>query len=165
MRAASRTPTLAEFKRFARDVAPAARAVLMARVFAEMERERVRAYIRPIFDKYGFTYGAEWGDSHAGEPIPDPEHLYLADDEVQVACYFEECDRAHRAHGFTGPHGHCPALVAENLQRVAEGHMIDFAAELFGVNFSGVYGEDRKRLLDLLIGAALQAEKDGTRCG
>ena len=36
-------PTLQEFKSWSKDCAPAARAVLMARVFAEMERKRVDA--------------------------------------------------------------------------------------------------------------------------
>ncbi len=152
--------TVSQFKQFAADVAPAARAVLMARVFADMERERVNAYIRPIFDKYGFTYGAKWGDEHAGEPITDPKHLYLADDEVQTACYFNECDRAHRAHGFTGLKGHCPALRAEHLVMVAERELLKLGSDLFGVRFEDVYGDMRKKALELLIGAALKAEAE-----
>jgi hypothetical protein len=38
-----KTPTLPEFKAWAKDCRPAAKAVLMARVYAEMERERVIA--------------------------------------------------------------------------------------------------------------------------
>ncbi len=149
--------TLEQFKKFSLDVAPAARAVLMARVFAEMERERVDAYIRPIFDSYGFTYGAITRGELSGL-IPDPKHLYLADDGPIVADYYAECDAAHRAHGFTGPQGHCPALIAENLVITTERLLIELAEPLFGIK--DVYGENRVKYLELLIGAALKAEKD-----
>lgn len=152
-----RSPSLAEFKRFSADVAPAARAVLMARVHAELTRERVDAYIRPVFERYTFTVRPEWGTVE-GERITDPKRLYLSAEEDLVASYFEDCDQAHRAHGFTGPKGHCPALVAEHLLVQAEQCLIDLASPLFGVKLD-VYGDDRKRLLELLIGAALKAEQ------
>ena len=158
MAAARRTPTLAEFKAFAADIAPAARAVLLAKAHAQLQRERVDAYIRPIFDRYQFTYGARWGTERAGQPLPSPKELYLADDEPQVAAFYAECDTAHRAHGFTGPAGHCPALVAEHLLVATERALIDLAEPLFGITADHLYGEDRAKYLDLLIGAALTAE-------
>lgn len=155
------TPTLVQFKRFSWDIAPAARAVLMAKAFAKLERERVNAYILPIFQRYAFTYGHVIAPDMAGQTIEKPEHLYLAEDEPRVKQYFEECDRAHRAHGFTGPHGHCPALIAENLLIKTENALIDVAGSLFEVDFHGLFGDDRKKLLDLVIGAALKAERSG----
>jgi hypothetical protein len=152
------TPTLPQFKRFSRDIAPAARAVLMARVHAQMERERVNAYVRPIFDAYGFEYGAI-AHGRTGR-IPNPEHLYMADDGPEIAAYYDECDQAHRAHGFTGPAGHCPALRAEALVVRVENMLIELAQPLFGVDVTQVYGENRSKYLDLLIGAALKAEKE-----
>lgn len=147
-------PTIEQFKRFSKDIAPAARAVLMARVYAEMERERVDAYIRPIFDRYGFTYSGKYGK--AG-PIEKQDHLYLCDDEPGIAAYFAECDTAHRAHGFKGPDGHCPALTAEHLVVVAENALIGLAEPMFGVAVSDLYGDRRAKYLDLLIGAAVEA--------
>lgn len=152
-------PTLEQFKAWAKDCAPAARAVLMARVFAQMERERVDAYIRPIFDSYRFTVAKEW--RHGPEKdsiITRPKDLYLSDDEVLCAAYFEDCDKAHRAHGFKGPHGHCPALTAEHLVMVAESALIGLAKPLFGLE--DVYGDDRAKYLELLIGACLKAESE-----
>lgn len=145
-------PTIEQFKRWAADVQPAAKAVLMARVFAQMERERVNAYIRPIFESYGFTYGAI-AHGRTG-PIPTPGDLYLCDDTPMLACFFEDCDTAHRAHGFTGPAGHCPALRAEHLLIVTENALIGLAEPLFGIE--NVYGKDRTTYLELLIGAALK---------
>lgn len=160
------TPTLAEFKRFSQDIAPAARAVLMARVFAEMERERVSAYTLPIFLSYQFTYGTKYPDlPHAGQPMTDPKDLYLVDDlhDPLVLAFYADCDTAHRAHGFTGKPGHCPALEAESLVRIAEGLLIDLSEPLFGITKEHIHGANRDKLLDLLIGSGLKAEKDGTR--
>lgn len=152
--------SLEEFKRFARETAPAARAVLMARAFAEVERARVDAYILPLFATFRFEYR---GDLAArcgcSGPILSPRELYLCDDEAQVQAYFAACDAAHRAHGFTGPDGHCPALRAEQLRREAERALIELAAPLFGISADAVgYGDDRKEFLHLIIGACMKAE-------
>ena len=159
--------SLQEFQQLARDIAPAARAVLMARVYAQMERERVDAYVRPIFDSYGFVCGSlsdGWrGGPEPGTPITDMDHLYLCTDDARLAEYYAECDTAHRAHGFTGPHGHCPALTAANMALQVESALIDLTQPLFGVDSSNLYGENRKKYLELLIGACLKAEKENDR--
>lgn len=154
----AKRPTLPEFKRFCKDVAPAAKAVLMARVHAELERERVNAYILPLFREWApFKVRADWAE-RLGETIDTPDRLYLCDDEPYIAAYFEACDKAHREHGFTGPKGHCPALVADHLLMVTEQALIDLAKPLFGIDH--VYGDDRKRYLELLIGACIKAESE-----
>lgn len=157
-------PTLVEFERWARDCAPAARAVCMAQAFAELERERVNAYVRPIFERYAFEYGACWADNPDGTPyhkrIPDVEHLYLCDDEPGLRAFYADCDQAHRAHGFTGPQGHCPALTAENLLRLTEAALIDLSTPLFGFDSTHLFGDTRRKCLDLLLGACLKAEAE-----
>jgi hypothetical protein len=165
---ATRTPpTLDQFKRWARDSAPVARAVCLAQAYAELERERVDAYIRPIFDRYKFEYAARWSENPDGTPyhkrIPDPAHLYLCDDEPGLKAFYADCDDAHRAHGFTGPEGHCPALRAEHLLLVAQSALIDLAKPLFGFDSTHLYGEDRRKCLDLLLGACLKADKEARR--
>jgi len=153
---AAKTPTLSEFKKLSKDIAPAAKAVLMARVFAEMERERVNAYIQPLFESYRFNDLPKIHDYQ--EPIADVEHLYLCDDETQVAAFFADCDKAHREHGFIGPAGHCPALTAENLVMTTERLLIELSAPLFGIDAASLWGENRKKYLDLIIGAAIKSE-------
>ena len=130
----------------------------MARVYADMERERVNAYIRPIFDAYRFH---ELPTIHGADPaeVNAVDRLYLCADEIQVAAFFEECDTAHRAHGFKGPKGHCPALTAENLQRDTERQFMDLAEPLFGVDPSSLYGENRTKYLELLIGACFAKDE------
>lgn len=152
-----RTPlTLDTFKALAQDIRPAVRTVLMARVFAEMERKRVNAYVHPIFERYTFPIDPKF--KRLGETVVTKESdLYLAVlDSPEVKAYYAELDAAHRAHGFKGPDGHCPALVAENLVMQAEAALIDLAAETTGVTSSDVYGDNRKKYLDILIGAALK---------
>lgn len=155
MNTATARPTVAQFKRWCQDHHGLAKAVCLAKAFAQVERERVDAYIRPIFDSYKFEYGPEITRRELTGRIPSPKELYLVDDGPELAAYYADCDDAHRAHGFTGPKGHCPALVAEHLLCIAEGHLIDAAMPLFGIEH--VYGDDRKRYLDLLIGACLKA--------
>lgn len=155
------SPTPAAFRKFSADIAPAANAVLMAQAFAEIERERVAAYILPIFHGYRFI------DKRTGEPITDPDRLYLVEDldDPLVLAFYADCDQAHRAHGFTGPAGHCPALTAEHLHTVTEWELIKLAAPFFGINPDALAGEHRARFLDLVIKSCLQAapEKFGVK--
>jgi hypothetical protein len=158
------TPTLAEFKQFARDIAPAAKAVLMMRAFVEVERARVDAYILPIFQSYGFVYSDLGERCGLTGPILDMKDLYLADlDDPRMAAFHAECDRAHRAHGFTGPQGHCPALTAETRLMETERAFLDLAEPVFGISADRVYGEERKKYLALLIGAALKDDTSTAR--
>ena len=156
MKTQTKQPTLAQFKAWAKDCEPAARAVLMARVFAQVQRERVDAYIRPIFDSYGFVYG-KYGCERQGQRIEDPKNLYMVEDldDPLMKAYEADCCDAHTANGFKGPRGHCPALVAENLVMTAERLLMELAHPLFGIE--DVYGDNRVKYLELLIGACLKS--------
>jgi hypothetical protein len=156
---ATKQPTLTQFKAFAKDVAPAAKAVLMARVFAQMERERVDAYIGPIFASHTFPVHADWHEGY-GPIVKREKDLYLCSDESMCTAYYAECDAAHRAHGFTGPEGHCPALTAETLVMKTESALIELAEPLFGIEACNLFGDNRVKYLDLLIGACMKADKE-----
>ncbi len=152
-----KVPDLATFKAWAKDCAPAARAVCMARAFAEVERERVDAYIAPIFAAYRFEYRP--GRSGLTGVIPDPKYLYMVEDldDPLVAAFYADCAAAHRAHGWTGPADHCPALHAETLRRETERLLIGLAEPLFGLSNDHLFGDNRVKYLELLIGACLSA--------
>jgi hypothetical protein len=155
----AKTPTLEEFKKWSRDCEPAARAVLMARVFADMERERVAAYIEPLFRSYHFEIDPKWRERGIEPTIKTSHDLYLADlDDPLVAAFYADCDKAHRDHGFTGPAGHCPALRAESLVRETERALMDLADPLFGIG-SDLYGDNRAKYLELLIGACFARDR------
>lgn len=151
-------PTLAEFKRFAREIAPTVTLLLQAKVIAQMERERVDAYIGPIFARYAFEYGPLGQKCGLTGIIPTEKDLYLADlCSEKMDQYYAECDAAHRAHGFTGKTGHCPALLAEHNVIKAERALIDVAGPFFGLsNDKLTMMDDRKKFLDLVIGAAVK---------
>lgn len=92
-----------------------AETVCFAQAFAQMERERVNEYKKPIFDRYSFS---DEGDK---TPITDPELLYKTNLESEnYKKYNDEILNAHAANGWNGERGLCPALVAEDLQRQAE---------------------------------------------
>jgi hypothetical protein len=148
-----KTPTVPELKKWALATRPLAKAVLMAQAFADVERERVNAYIKPLFLSFMFT-------DEDGKPITDPDRLYLSADDAGAKTYYEVCDREHRAHGFDGPEGFCPALVAEELQREAEQALLNELGK-----FTGIDGMDynrsleiRKKALDMALGVCLKAQ-------
>lgn len=147
-------PTLQQFQKFCKDHANLAHAVVTATAFAQCERERVDAYVLPIFQRYGFK-------DESGKPIKSPKQLYLCRNELDVADYFADCDEAHRAHGFKGPQGHCPALVAEELRRIAESALIDAGCRFLQIEQLEIYDmELRAKMLDLLMGACLKAHAE-----
>lgn len=151
------TPTLSEFKTWASQNRSLALAVCAARASAEVERKRVDAYIGPIFHSYGFTV-----DRHAqtpGELIDKPSNIYLSTDEVRVTAYFAECDAAHRAHGFTGKEGYCPALIAEAVVIDAENALLQAGCTLLGLKEIPWSMEHRREMLQLLLGACLKDEE------
>ncbi len=152
----AKAPTLAAFTTWAQTHYPAAKTVLMARIFAEMERKRVDAYIAPIFAGYTFTVRPEWQDKLHKTIITTPRDLYLVETDATVTAFYADCDAAHRAHGFTGQAGYCPALVAESLVPMAENALMDMAEPLFGIEACDLYGDNREKYLELLIGACLK---------
>jgi len=129
-------------KAWARDHRGLAKAVCAAKVIAEMERERVNAYILPVFNGYTFT-------DEDGEKISNPEHLYNCEDDDLTAAYYAACDSAHRDNGFDGPEGHCPALIAESLLVDAESVLLVAVGEFSGFEGRRVFGlELRTKVLE-----------------
>jgi hypothetical protein len=134
-------------------------AVLVAKAAAEVTREKVDAYIRPVFDRYGFK-------DEDGRPIESPRQLYLCKDDAACDRFFAECTATHRANGYTLPDGYCPALVAETKLIEAENALINEWARVFGVTDgqrAHVTLDTRDKLLNLLLGLAVMAGKDGGR--
>lgn len=149
-----------KFKAWCAANAPLAEAVLLARAFAELERERVNAYVLPIFAKYEFWNDLESEHGAARVRLDKPDLLYLSKDEKLARAYFDECDAAHRVHGFSGPADHCPALAAENLFRDAKRALINEGAKLFEVNPDLLFGPSGDKFYDLIMGACVKALKE-----
>ena len=127
--------------------------VLLAMAFAKTERERVDAYILPIFNSYDFR-------DEQGNKIDNENDLYLCKDEKLVNHYFEACDKAHRNHGFIGAKGVCPALTAESLVIEAERALVECANKIFKVEWNDLFRngmKDYKEYIDLLIKMTISA--------
>lgn len=159
-----KTPTLNAFKTWAISHRPLALAVCKAQAFAEYERERVNAYITPIFHQFHFKANNKITerDPDFNRPLTTPEALYLSDD-LRIPDYYAHCDAAHRSHGFKGPEGHCPALIAEHIHIQAENALLEEAQDLLGVDPSSLEGKTREEMLTLLLSACLTEEEPTTR--
>ena len=146
------------------DVKSSVRAYLLARVFAETEREKIDAMQREILETATYETSPEWarrGMKDAPERITDPKHAYLMTD-VDFEDYYAECQHRIRKMGYKLPEGHCPALVAESLQVTTENLLIRAAAEMMGE-----YPEDfphgllclglekRQEFIDLVVGLVI----------
>lgn len=142
-------------KAWAREHRDMALTVVKARAFAEVERERVNAYVVPIFQRYGFT--DDMFDDRPKRVLTDPKDLYLSEDEERCKEFYAECDRAHREHGYKGEAGTCPALVAEDILVKCENLLLAELGEFIGVD--GFYTlELRRKALDHALRCALNME-------
>ena len=141
---------------------------------AEVIRDKVAAYTRPIFDRHQFRTDALWreegkrGAAYPHEFIQEPKDLYLAadDEDEHLETYYQELHEAHLAHEFAsiirdrGPGFWCPALIADSEKIEAERHLLEVTGEFFQAPVIDVYGDDRKRLIDLILGLALKDPTD-----
>ena len=156
MSATLKTPNIGQFQAWAKAYADLGHTVVATQVFAEAERKRVDAYIEPLFRTFAFYVSPDMGDT--SERITDRKQLYLTDlESPEYKRYLAECDKANRAHGWTGETGYCPALVAETFQMDAERALLESASKMFGVDFTTAHGDMRAKALDLLIGATVKA--------
>jgi hypothetical protein len=161
--------TSADFKDWAREHRSLALAVCRAQAAAELTRARVDAYIKPIFESFGFVYSGELaesldmraGEKLVGKPLESEKDLYLCDDP-RLQEYFDACDAAHRAHGYDNlPKGHCPALRMEHLLIKAQGALIECAEPLTGIERYMLIARDQDdKYVDLLIRACLAETSD-----
>lgn len=146
MNATAREPKAADV---AAALMPAVDALLLATVFAQVERERVDVIQRRLLGSG--RYGGN------GEP-KDAWHQLT---EEAAARYYDDCDKAQAEAGYKLDPGYCPALIAEHDKIKAEWALIEAAAEFFpGVTndrlLCGVKGkgglETREEFLNLCIG-------------
>ena len=143
------------------DITPAIKqsvqAVLLARAYAETMRARVDKIQREILAECPVRTAPEHLEQDPTLPqyITEPKDTFLGTD-MDCEDYFAECNTRERAAGLkpdSMPDEHCPALVAEDIQRKAEWVLCGAAEEVFGVSQSDVLcaGLDKYRQwLDLL---------------
>lgn len=159
--------TVESLKAFARDetTKSCVRAYLLAQTFAQAERERVDAYIKPLFELYNFYPDEKWREKGRMkmDRITDIDRLYLTDlESPQYKEFMAECAKEHRKHGWTGPADHCPALVADGIRVNAENLLIEHTSKSLPLGFEDIhiYGEHRKKLLDLVVSMTVNENRD-----
>lgn len=166
-----------DFEQWCRDNAKLALAVCEAQAAAEVTKERVAAYIQPIFERFNFicegTTAERFDDSPregdtekwVGRKIKTPDdsefwmlHGAEESDEIKakLRAYYDACDAEHRRQGYTDlPKDHCPALRLASIHIEAENALIESAKPLFGID--QVYGQNREKYLKLLIGGCIKS--------
>lgn len=157
------TPTLPQFKQWARENYNLAMAVCKAQAVAETMKEAVEKIQRQILREVEL-----YDDLAAGrerQRITDPKLTYLSTDEAACQRYFAECNKRTRAAGLKPddmPDEYCPALVAEDIQRKAERALLDSGGALFGFAADDlVSGDLWEKGLKLFTGAALNSDRKG----
>ena len=114
------------------------------RQVAALKRAEVDAYVRPLFDSFGFT-------DEEREPIGKPSDLYLCTDDALCAAFFTGCDTLHRQHGFEGKKGYCPALIEETKLMDMEWRLIEEAVKVLKMPAPMRTPENRDKILGLIL--------------
>jgi hypothetical protein len=140
LRAFVRTPAFTE---------PAA-AYLAKKLHAEVMREEVDAYLKPIWDGFGFK------DKRTGEVIAHHNHAYRAEDDSRMVEFYAACDRAHAEHGHQLQPGYCPALCANRDLVTAEHVILKACAGPLGFDYDSLvcHMDIRERMLELITSLA-----------
>jgi len=121
-------------------VKSAVNAYFLARINAEVHRERVDAIQRRLLNETGYYVSKDHGryaDAH--ERITEPKNTWLMSDDDSHDYLSDLRDELEKAgYKIDAPLGEpywsyfCPALTAESLQRDTEHLLIDSAAEMLG---------------------------------
>jgi hypothetical protein len=134
--------------------------VIAKMAYSQVMREKVDAYIRPVFDRFTFTV-VERFQKTRGERITRPEDLYLSDDDALCKEFYLACHEAHRENGHVMKEvGDCPALIAEWELCQAEYALLVYAGKAFEAPLEELGLESRKKCVDLLVGLAVKADTD-----
>lgn len=172
--------SVADLQQWARDNAKLALAVCEAQAYAEVTKERVDPYVQPIFDTFNFICEGVFAENFDASPrraddeeksvgrkikTPyDREFCWLHGPEEseeikdKLRRYYEAVDAEHRRQGYHDLEpGHCPALRAQNLHTEAENALIHSGCDLFGVDSHQLYGNNRQKYLELLMGVCIKA--------
>lgn len=147
-----------EFQSWCKDHATDAALLLAAMARARVTRQRVDAYIAPVFARFKFPTTAEVRAAGGPEFVTRPGDLYLCGDEALCRDFFAACDVAHRENGYTMEPGFCPALTAAHDVIKLENAFMDEAAALTGVTREQLSKPDNRRAwLDILLKACVSA--------
>jgi hypothetical protein len=141
-------PDKKDIPRIVEALTPAVNAALLAKTFAQCEREKMDKVDRYLLEGIAiYTSEENATRGRKVERVLDHNLLYLADLESEpVKFYYQERQKEVDALGYKLPRGHCPALVAEGLERQARRLLVDCAAEFFGVTFDQVLGAGLEKL-------------------
>jgi hypothetical protein len=132
------------------EMVESARTVFAAMAMVETIKPIVQGYQRTVLEKHQFHIAKVWIKKGMQDRIIlKAEDTYLMAD-ADFLVYLSECDR--EASGLKiDKSGFCPLLVAESLQSDAEYELIRSMENITHLSPSALYGENRKKFLDLTL--------------
>lgn len=156
------TLSVADAPRMVEALKPYVNTLLMAKAYAQLERERVDKIQRKVLAEEVYLMDERWLEhGRDDERITEPDKSHLMCD-VDASRYFEKLNAIHLANGFEdAAKGYCPALVAETLERDATHALILSAQEFMpevtpnGLLCLGL--EKYHKFVDLLIGLVVNS--------
>lgn len=154
------TLNIEAFKSWSKQNAALALRVVAATAYAETMKKHVNAIKAEILKEIALYDDL---DTPKSRRITDPRETWMSDDEASFLAYLKEADKRTRSAGLKPddmPVDFCPALVAECNQSTLENEIIVSGSALMGINTGMVGGENRDKLLKLLMGAAIKASKE-----
>ena len=149
-------PTVADAKRFAKQMTPVVNELLTTRVIAEHVKKQIDAACTQILASGQFRYADKCLKRDKSLPadgiVRDVKHAYRINDEQASEYYKRRADYIEQA-GWKVERDYCPAAMAESKCIELEQQILDAMAQMMNCpQMRHVYGEHREKALDLAIG-------------
>ncbi len=149
-------PTIADAKRFSKQMIPVVNELLTTRLIAERVKKQIDAACSQILAAGSFRYSDHWyedgmTDLPADRILREVQDTYLMDDEQAKQYYKLRADYIEQA-GWKVERDFCPASMAESKCIRLEQQILDAMADMMHCeNMRHVYGENRDKALNLAI--------------
>jgi len=133
----------------------AAEMIFAAKAFVETIKPVVIGYQEKILKKHKFRQAAEWSEYNDRIQLPDvitrvQDAFLMSDEDFKI--YPAECNEERKKAGLkVEKEEHCPLCVAEHILSQAESHLIDLFTPLTGISDYKIWGDNRKKYLDLTL--------------
>lgn len=145
-------------------VKEAVQGYLLARANAEVMREKVNQVYREVLEIHPLYTDFMAERREEIKRVTDVEDMYLSTDEATCGEVYRDANLTLREMGLKSddmPDEHCPALVAEELQRDTEHLILEASSDMLELDFNGHELKHRllclglekyKKFIDLVVG-------------
>lgn len=142
--------------------------VLFTEAKAQVIRQAVDEYLKPVFEQFDFRVTLECHGHRPpdfGEKITDEKQIYLDADEEKCKRYWAACREEHLKHDFAdvvlqheashgGDQGWCPALISEHQFIKAKRSLADHVATKW-LGLKEINYPHSDKLVDIVLKAVI----------